>query len=65
MKEGSSYYPYYGYAYKRTDMEPKGPSVFTTSYQAVGDWLGKRQEHDYLLAPKPGTDDDTDDTVQV
>jgi len=49
MKEGSSYYPYYGYAYKRTDMESKIPSVFTAGYQAVGDWLGKRQDRDYLL----------------
>jgi len=46
MKEGSSYYPYYGYAYHRSDMDDKNPSLFTTGYQAIGDWLGKRQEHD-------------------
>ena len=63
MKEGSSYYPYYGYAYKRTDMEPKGPSVFTTGYQAVGDWLGKRQERDYL--PGAESAEESDDKVQV
>ena len=39
MKEGSSYYPYYGYAYNRTDREHKNNSVFTAGYQAVGDLL--------------------------
>ncbi|MDO9267831.1 MAG: polysaccharide biosynthesis tyrosine autokinase [Methylobacter sp.] len=63
MKEGSSYYPYYGYAYKRTDMEPKSQSVFSAGYQAVGDWLGKRQDHDYLLGGESA--EDTDDKVQV
>ncbi|MGZ8928128.1 MAG: tyrosine-protein kinase family protein, partial [Methylobacter sp.] len=46
MKEGSSYYPYYGYAYHRTDLDDKDSSLFTAGYQAIGDWLGKRQEHD-------------------
>lgn len=63
MKEGSSYYPYYGYAYKRTDMEPKGPSVFTAGYQAVGDWLGKRQESRYLSVAEAA--EESDDKVQV
>ncbi len=49
MKEGSSYYPYYGYAYNRADMEPKNGSAFMAGYQAVGEWLGKRRERDYLL----------------
>ena len=53
MKEGSSYYPYYGYAYNRPDMEPKNPSVINPSvlvegYQAVGDWLGKQYERSFL-----------------
>lgn len=63
MKEGSSYYPYYGYAYSRTDMESKSPSVLMAGYQAVGDWFGKRQDHDYLLASEPV--EDTDDKVQA
>lgn len=50
MKEGSSYYPYYGYAYNRTDTESKNPSAFTAGYQAIGDWFGKRQDRDYLPA---------------
>ncbi|MGZ5028834.1 MAG: polysaccharide biosynthesis tyrosine autokinase, partial [Methylobacter sp.] len=58
MKQGSSYYPYYGYAYRRSDMEPKGPSVFKAGYQAVGDWLEKRRDRDYLLVTKPGDDAD-------
>ncbi|MGZ4989633.1 MAG: polysaccharide biosynthesis tyrosine autokinase [Methylobacter sp.] len=58
MKQGSSYYPYYGYAYHRSDMKPKGSSVFKAGYQAVGDWLGKRRDRDYLLVTKPGDDAD-------
>jgi tyrosine-protein kinase Etk/Wzc len=63
MKEGSSYYPYYGYAYNRTDMEHKNPSVFTAGYQAVGDWLGKRQNSRYL--PTVESMEEIDDEVQV
>jgi len=63
MKEGSSYYPYYGYAYKRSDMEPKTASMFTAGYQAVGDWLGKHQDRDYLLASE--SIEDTDDKAQA
>ncbi|MGZ5575631.1 MAG: polysaccharide biosynthesis tyrosine autokinase [Methylobacter sp.] len=65
MKEGSSYYPYYGYAYHRTDMDDKNSSVFTAGYQAIGDWLGKRQDTDlerqdpdFLIDSYP--DEDTD-----
>jgi tyrosine-protein kinase Etk/Wzc len=50
MKEGSSYYPYYGYAYNRTDTEHKSPSAFMAGYQAVEDWFGKRQVPDFLPA---------------
>ena len=60
MKEGSSYYPYYGYAYKPTDMESRNPSAFRAGYQAVGDWLGKRQDRNYLPAME-----EIDDTVEV
>jgi tyrosine-protein kinase Etk/Wzc len=44
-------------------MEAKGPSAFMAGYQAVGDWLGKHQDRDYLLASEP--DDDADDKVQA
>ncbi|MDD5267064.1 MAG: polysaccharide biosynthesis tyrosine autokinase [Methylococcales bacterium] len=63
MKEGSSYYPYYGYAYNRTDMEHKNPSVFTAGYEAVGDWLGKRQNSRYL--PIAESMEEINDKVQV
>ena len=63
MKEGSSYYPYYGYAYNRADMEPKNPSALMAGYQAVGDWLGKRQDRDYLLASE--SIEEADDKVQA
>lgn len=63
MKEGSSYYPYYGYAYSHADMETKTSSVFTAGYQAVEDWLGKRQDRDYLLASGPA--EDSDDNLQA
>lgn len=50
MKEGSSYYPYYGYAYKRSDLEPKNESILTAGYEALGDWFSKRQDRDYQSA---------------
>ncbi|MGZ4999415.1 MAG: polysaccharide biosynthesis tyrosine autokinase [Methylomonas sp.] len=51
MKEGSSYYPYYGYAYQRPDLEPaSGVKLWGDKYQAVGDWLGKQLDRDFLPA---------------
>ena len=51
MKEGSSYYPYYGYAYNNTaGMERKNPSAWVAGYQAVEDWLGLRQDRHAVLA---------------
>lgn len=63
MKEGSSYYPYYGYAYHRSDMASHNPSVFVAGCQAVGDWLGKRQGRDYVLEAESA--ELVDDKVQV
>jgi len=63
MKEGSSYYPYYGYAYNRTDTESRSPSAFMAGYQAIGDWFGKRQDRDYLPVAK--FTEVIDDEVQV
>ncbi|MEI6335369.1 MAG: polysaccharide biosynthesis tyrosine autokinase [Methylococcaceae bacterium] len=63
MKEGSSYYPYYGYAYSRTDMAHKNASIFTAGYQAVGDWLGKRQNSRYL--PPVDVTEEIAEEVQV
>ena len=63
MKEGSSYYPYYGYAYNRDDREHKKPSPFMAGYQAVGGWLGLRQERDYL--PVAESTEESDDKVQA
>ncbi|MDP3330867.1 MAG: hypothetical protein Q8S55_02550, partial [Methylococcaceae bacterium] len=63
MKEGSSYYPYYGYAYNRSDMEPKNDSMLMAGYQAVGDWLGKRQAPDYLPVLEPI--EEAEDKVQA
>jgi len=50
MKERASYYPYYGYAHNPVDMEPKNPSALIAGYQAVRDWLGLRQDRNYLCA---------------
>jgi len=63
MKEGSSYYPYYGYAYNRTDMEPKKSQSWMAGYQAVGDWLGKRQDSNYL--PLSEVTEEADDQVEA
>jgi len=63
MKEGSSYYPYYGYAYNRTDRDTKSTSAFMTGYHAVGDWFGKRGDRNYL--PPIDLSEESDDSVQV
>lgn len=47
MKQGSSHYPYYGYAYNRPDEESKASSALIDGYQAVGDWLGKRYDRNF------------------
>jgi len=59
MKEGSSYYPYYGYAYSRNDREPRNPPAWS----AVGDWFGKNRDLDYL--PASELSEAADDSVQV
>ncbi len=63
MKEGSSYYPYYGYAYNPANMEPKNPSALMAGYQAVGDWLGLRQDRHYLTVTEPTVE--IDDEVEA
>jgi tyrosine-protein kinase Etk/Wzc len=63
MKEGSSYYPYYGYAYNRTDMETKKSPSWLAGYQAVEDWFGKRQERNYL--PVAEAPEEIDDQIQA
>jgi tyrosine-protein kinase Etk/Wzc len=63
MKEGSSYYPYYGYAYNPTDIESRNPSAFRAGYQAVGDWLGKHQDRNYLAAAE--TMEEIDDAIEA
>jgi tyrosine-protein kinase Etk/Wzc len=44
MKEGSSYYPYYGQAYNPIYSESKSQSTFMAGYQSLGKWLGKQKE---------------------
>ncbi|TAL42861.1 MAG: capsular biosynthesis protein, partial [Methylovulum sp.] len=63
MKEGSSYYPYYGYAYNRSGSEPKSHVAWMDGYQAVVDRFGKRHERDYL--PAVEFSEETDDSVRV
>ena len=46
MKEGSSYYPYYGYAYNRPDAEAKNPA------STLAGWFGKHQDRYNLPAVK-------------
>ncbi|MGZ8946350.1 MAG: polysaccharide biosynthesis tyrosine autokinase, partial [Methylococcaceae bacterium] len=47
MKEGSSYSPYYGYAYSHADTGRKSAS---STIAGVGDWFRKHQELDDLPA---------------
>jgi len=41
MKEGSSYYPYYGYAYQRHDQERKDTLPWQARFQNWNGWLGR------------------------
>jgi tyrosine-protein kinase Etk/Wzc len=63
MKEGSSYYPYYGYAYHRTDIEHKDQSALMSGYQVMGDWLEKHLDRDSL--PVAASTLETGKSVQV
>lgn len=56
MKEGSSYSPYYGYAYSHTDRMQQNPSAKILGYQAIGAWFRKNRTIDVL--PPLVTDDD-------
>ncbi len=51
MKEGSSYYPYYGYNYNRADNEQKSSTAWLAGYQGLSDFFAKRQDYheDYIL----------------
>lgn len=60
MKEGSSYSPYYGYAYTREGLEGKGRPAWKAGCQAVGNWLVKRQERDCLAASATLVESDED-----
>jgi tyrosine-protein kinase Etk/Wzc len=52
MKEGSAHNPYYGYAYKRNDLETQSESVLMAGCQKVNSWLGGRlnRRRDFLPA---------------
>jgi tyrosine-protein kinase Etk/Wzc len=56
MKEGSSYYPYYGYAYNPMHTEPKNPSPFMAGYQTMGKWFGQYKERFHLPVSEPEED---------
>ncbi|MDO8939753.1 MAG: polysaccharide biosynthesis tyrosine autokinase [Methylicorpusculum sp.] len=63
LKEGSSYYPYYGYAYNRAGEESKSVPLWTAGYQAMGDWFGRNKDPDFLLAS--GIDENPDEIAEV
>jgi len=48
MKEGSSYYPYYGYAYQRKDVPQKNSATWLSGFPNLADWLGQHEEAEYL-----------------
>lgn len=60
MKEGSSYYPYYGYAYNRAEQAQKKPSAWLAGYRGLSDWFGSGREAeaeaDYLLPAEPAAE---------
>jgi tyrosine-protein kinase Etk/Wzc len=67
MKEGSSYYPYYGHAYNRPYIEPEkqtaSSSAFMTGYEAVGQWLGKYKDRYFL--PVVGSEEETEENAEA
>lgn len=63
MKEGSSYYPYYGYAYQRSDLQQKNPPSWLASLQAMGEWLHKPEDGEYL--PDIDETETLDESVRV
>ncbi len=50
MKEGSSYYPYYGHAYNSVYSDAKNPSTIKAGYQAVEKWFGQYKDRYHLPA---------------
>jgi tyrosine-protein kinase Etk/Wzc len=48
MKEGSSYYPYYGYAYQRKDVPQKNSATWLSGFPNLADWLGQHEEAEFL-----------------
>ncbi|MDD5034709.1 MAG: polysaccharide biosynthesis tyrosine autokinase [Methylococcaceae bacterium] len=55
MKEGSSYYPYYGYAYQRAN--PDQGKAWTSGYKTIGGWFDKLQDRAAVPALASGQDD--------
>jgi len=53
MKEGSSYSPYYGYAYSQQEGNVKAPA-----WKAASDWFGKRKDAERLPALEAVIDSD-------
>ncbi len=64
MKEGTSYSPYYGYAYSQAENERKNPAWIDAGYQAVESWMNKRQDTEILL-PVETSPLAADDSVQA
>jgi tyrosine-protein kinase Etk/Wzc len=59
MKEGSSYSPYYGYAYStQIDVNQKSLSEKIPGYQAVEDWFRRNQEPETEVLPPLAMDDE-------
>lgn len=63
MKEGSSYYPYYGYAYQRSDLQSKNPPSWLAGFQSISDWLSKQPETEYL--PELADSEPLEESVRV
>jgi len=57
MKEGSSYSPYYGYAYSR-EVEHRSAPDWMTSYKAAQGWWVKRRRRPPALASQSNSDKD-------
>ncbi|QPK65536.1 polysaccharide biosynthesis tyrosine autokinase [Methylomonas sp. LL1] len=63
MKEGSSYYPYYGYAYPRSDMRNNDSTPWHARFQNWGDWMSKPQDAEFL--PVMAEDEAVEESVRA
>jgi tyrosine-protein kinase Etk/Wzc len=44
MKEGSSFFPFYGYASRRSELKSSNSASWLAGFQSIGDWLSQHDD---------------------